>query len=133
MRALARPNPALDYDPDVEIDRLIAYRDRDHEDPDRNRHIPAAGQQGRILIATWNIANLGVHRRRQRDIEVIAAIISWFEIVAIQEVADNLTDFLRVVAALPDHFAYVFNDRDGSARRLQRFQVKRNGKKVIPY
>ncbi len=66
-----------------------------------------------MLIATWNIANLGVHKRRSDDLEVIAEILSWFEIIAVQEVADNLVDFLAVMANLPNHFAWIFNDRAG--------------------
>jgi hypothetical protein len=48
---------------------------------------------------------------------VIAAILSWFEIVAIQEVADNLDDFFRVIEDLPDHFDWIFNDRAGNDER----------------
>jgi hypothetical protein len=117
MRSLTRPNPEHTYNANTEINRLIAYRDQVHQDPDDNRHIPAVGQPGQVLIATWNIANLGVHRRRQSDINVIAAILSWFEIVAIQEVADNLDDFLSVVDALPNDFSCVFNDRAGNDER----------------
>jgi len=117
MRSLARPNPDHTYNANTEITRLINYRDRVNPNPDDNRHIPAVGQAGRVLIATWNIANLGVHQRRQSDIRVIAAILSWFEIVAIQEVADNLDDFNRVIAALPNHFDWFFNDRAGNDER----------------
>lgn len=117
MRSLARPNPEYTYDVDAEISRLIDYRDHVHEDSAKNRHIPTAGQAGNVLIATWNIANLGVHKRRQSDLEVIAEILSWFEIVAIQEVADNLSDLVRVLDVLPNHFKYVFNDRAGNDER----------------
>jgi len=117
MRSLTRPNPAHIYDADNEITQLINYRDQVHQDPVDNRHIPAVGQAGQVLIATWNIANLGVHQRRQADISVIAAILSWFEIVAIQEVADNLDDLYRVRDALPNHFDCIFNDRAGNNER----------------
>jgi endonuclease/exonuclease/phosphatase family metal-dependent hydrolase len=75
------------------------------------------GQAGQVLIATWNIANLGVHKRRQRDYQVLAEILSWFEIVAVQEVADNLDDFNQVVAALPNHFDVIYSDRAGNDER----------------
>ena len=117
MRALTRPRPEHIYNSATEITNLINYRNRVHPDPADNRHIPAIGQPGHVLIATWNIANLGVHARRQSDIEVIAAILSWFEIVAIQEIADNLSDFNRVIDALPAHFGHVFNDRAGNDER----------------
>jgi endonuclease/exonuclease/phosphatase family metal-dependent hydrolase len=117
MRSLTRPNPEHTYNATTEINRLINYRDQVHPDPADDRHIPAVGQAGQVLIATWNIANLGVHRRRQSDIRVIAAILSWFEIVGIQEVADNLDDIFRVLDALPDHFDCIFNDRAGNDER----------------
>lgn len=117
MRSLARPNPEHVYDANTEINQLINYRDQVHEDPANNRNIPSLGQAGQVLIASWNIANLGVHKRRLSDISVIAAILSWFEIIAIQEVADNLDDFYRVLDALPDHFNWIFSDRAGNDER----------------
>lgn len=117
MRSLKRPNPEHAYNATTETNRLIDYRDHVHQNPANNRHIPAVGQAKQVLIATWNIANLGVHERRQSDITLIAAILSWFEIVAIQEVADNLVDFYRVLDALPDHFDWIFNDRAGNDER----------------
>lgn len=117
MRALTRPKPEYTYSATTEINRLISYRDHVHQDPAKNRQIPAVGQAGQVLIATWNIANLGVHKRRQADYKVIAAILSWFEIVAIQEVADNLDDFYQVLQELPEYFDWVFSDRAGNDER----------------
>ena len=117
MRALTRPNPEHQYDAQAEIDSLLRHRDAQHPDPADSRNIPAVGQAGTVLIASWNIANLGVHKRRAQDLRVIAEILSWFELVAIQEVADNLVDFDQVLAALPDHFAWIFNDRAGNDER----------------
>ncbi|MCP4875238.1 MAG: endonuclease/exonuclease/phosphatase family protein [Gammaproteobacteria bacterium] len=117
MRSLARPNPEHSYDPDIEINQLIQHRDAVPADPAKNRNIPAIGQAGQLMLASWNIANLGVHKRRSEDLRVIAQILSWFEIVAIQEIADNLDDFLSVLAELPTHFAWIFNDRAGNDER----------------
>ena len=117
MRALTRPSPEYHYDATAEIGSLIAHRDATHSDPANSRNIPAPGQQGAVLIASWNIANLGVHKRRDSDFSVIAEILSWFELVAIQEIADNLEDFLAITAKLPAHFAWIFNDRAGNDER----------------
>ena len=121
MRALKRPKPEHTYHVDTEIDHLIAYRDQVHADPSRDRHIPAVGQPGHLLLATWNIANLGVHKRRPADLQVIAAILGWFEVIAIQEVADNLSDFEQLAHELPDYFRYIFNDRAGNDERAAYF------------
>jgi endonuclease/exonuclease/phosphatase family metal-dependent hydrolase len=117
MRSLARPKPEHIYDPQTEIDNLIQHRDAVPADIKRNRNIPAPGEAGMLLLASWNIANLGVHKRRPADLKVIATILSWFEIVAIQEIADNLDDFMGLIAELPDHFAWIFNDRAGNDER----------------
>jgi endonuclease/exonuclease/phosphatase family metal-dependent hydrolase len=128
MRALTRPRPEHHYDADAEIASLIQYRDATPENPANNRNIPAPGQQGAVLIASWNIANLGVHRRRDSDFRVIAEILSWFEIVAIQEIADNLEDFLAIATELPAHFAWIFNDRAGNDERSAYFYDTRRVK-----
>ncbi len=117
MRSLAKPNPEFVYDPQTEIDRLKAYRDAVPFGSPHSRAIPPPGQAGSILVATWNIANLGAHKRRDDDLRIIAEILSWFEIVAIQEIADNLNDFLGLVAHLPGHFDWIFNDRAGNDER----------------
>ena len=117
MRALTRPNPEHTYTATTEINRLRTYRDAPHANPANSRNIPAVGQAGKLLLATWNVANLGVHKRRLPDIKVIAEILSWFEIVAVQEVADNLDDFNRVLNELPSHFDWFFNDRAGNDER----------------
>ncbi len=117
MRSLKPPDPEYTYDPDVEIARLLEYRDCIHADPAQNRHIPAVGQAGQVLMASWNVANLGLHRRRAADYQVIAEMISWFELIAIQEVADKLDDIEQVLAVLPDYFSLIFSDRAGNNER----------------
>ena len=117
MRSLTRPNPEHNYSANTEINHLIQYRDQVHPNPEDNRHIPAVSQAGQLLIATWNIANLGVHKRRLSDIEVISEILSWFEIVAIQEVADNLDHLIQVANTLPGYFDMIFSDRAGNDER----------------
>lgn len=117
MRALTRPKPEHTYNAATEIAHLRTYRDAVPPDPTMSRNIPAVGKAGHVLIATWNIANLGVHKRRASDHHVIAEILSWFELVAVQEVADNLTDFLAVTQHLPSHFRWIFSDRAGNDER----------------
>ena len=117
MRALTRPNPEHRYNPQTEIDRLHQHRDATPSNPAHSRNIPPIGQTGKVLVATWNIANLGVHKRRVEDLDVLAEVVSWFEIIAIQEVADNLDDFEGLVERLPAHFDWIFNDRVGNDER----------------
>ncbi len=48
MRALARPKPEHNYDPQTEIDNLIQHRDAVPAEVTRNRNIPAPGQSGKL-------------------------------------------------------------------------------------
>lgn len=41
--------------------------------------------QNRLLILTWNIANLGQQERTDDDLSIIAHIMSWFDVIAVQE------------------------------------------------
>lgn len=116
MRALARPSPAHAYDPAAEVAALRAHRDRPAIDISDSRVIPGPSD-GHVVVGSWNIANLGVHKRRPSDLAVIAEILSWFEILAVQEVADNLDDFLALTDFLPPYFGFVFSDRAGNDER----------------
>jgi hypothetical protein len=40
----------------------------------------------RVLLATWNLANLGVEQRRDKDDQLIAKLVGWFDLVALREV-----------------------------------------------
>ncbi|MCP3880955.1 MAG: hypothetical protein GY701_21545 [Sulfitobacter sp.] len=116
MRALERPNPEHIFDPGAEIAGLLAHRDNVPADPAEDRRIPPP-TAGHVLLGSWNIANLGVHKRRPSDWDVIAELLSWFEIVAIQEIADDRSDLEAVLGRLPGYFSVVFNDRAGNDER----------------
>jgi endonuclease/exonuclease/phosphatase family metal-dependent hydrolase len=72
----------------------------------------------RLLIATWNIANLGVQQRRSKDYRLIAEIISWFDLVAVQEVNDNLQGLEGVREWLPDRYRALYSDASGNRERM---------------
>jgi hypothetical protein len=36
-----------------------------------------------LLLATWNVANLGLQERRAEDCQLSAEIVSWFDVVAL--------------------------------------------------
>lgn len=50
--------------------------------------IPAASNT-HLLIATWNIANFGEQKREPDHLKIIAEILSWFDLVAVQEIKEN--------------------------------------------
>lgn len=107
MPPFPKPDTDFKYDLDVELARLREHR--------RLREIPDRGD-GRLLLATWNVANLGVQERRQQDYRLIAELIDWFDIVALQEVADDLTGLYAIRDLLPDRRILV-SDTAGNDER----------------
>ena len=81
MPAFPKPNFVYDFDLNTELQNLI-----DHKS---TRQVPEKSVD-KLLIATWNIANLGLQDRWNEHYKLIAKIISWFDVIAIQETNDNL-------------------------------------------
>src|SRR3954462_1894284 len=107
------PKPRFDYEYDLdrEIAAVRAYR---RQKP--GRQIPAKGRD-RLLLATWNIANLGVQDRLDTDYALIAEVVSWFDLAAIQEVNDNLRGIEAIHAHLPARYDLLFSDASGNRER----------------
>lgn len=112
MPSFPKPGFTFRYRPDVEIRRLRSYRDTA-----RGRAIPPRADDT-VLIATWNIANLGQQKRRGKDYRVLAEIISWFDIVAIQETKDQLVGLQSIVAQLPAGWSFLVSDTGGNNERM---------------
>jgi endonuclease/exonuclease/phosphatase family metal-dependent hydrolase len=108
------PKPTFDFDYDVasEITALREYRDTKP-----GRAVPAKAAN-RLLLATWNVANLGVQEREESDYQLIAAMVAWFDIVAIQEVNDNLVGLREICKHLPASYRCLFSDIAGNKERL---------------
>lgn len=105
------PKPAFHYDYSWihERNALRAHRSK-RAIPDHPRH--------RLVVATWNLANLGVQKRRDKDYALIAEIISWFDLVAVQEVRENLEGLRGIMRHLPRNWVAIFTDRSGNDERL---------------
>jgi endonuclease/exonuclease/phosphatase family metal-dependent hydrolase len=108
------PKPSFEYEYEVasEIEALRSHR---QEKPGRN--IPEKAED-RILIATWNIANLGAQDRREEDYRLIAELIRWFDLVALQEVKDDIRGLREIQKHLPASFRALFSDHAGNNERL---------------
>jgi endonuclease/exonuclease/phosphatase family metal-dependent hydrolase len=107
------PKPRFEYKYDLarEVAALRAYP---LQKPDRK--IPKKSKD-RLLVATWNIANLGVQDRLDCDYALIAEIIGWFDLVAVQEVNDNLRGIDAIHAQLPARYDLLFSDASGNRER----------------
>lgn len=112
MPSFPLPTFEFDYDPAEEIAALRNYRDTKP-----GRAIPSK-QYNRLLVATWNIANLGLQKRREEDYRLIAEMLSWFDIVAVQEVNDNLVGLRSIQEYLPREYRVIFSDPAGNNERM---------------
>ncbi|MEE9350905.1 MAG: endonuclease/exonuclease/phosphatase family protein [Thiotrichaceae bacterium] len=111
-RSFPKPTFSHSYIAESEIQRLRNYRDTK-----TGRQIPAK-KNDHLLLATWNIANLGGQKRTPKDYAILAEIISWFDIIAIQETKDELSGIRAILAALPDHYQMIFSDKAGNEERM---------------
>jgi endonuclease/exonuclease/phosphatase family metal-dependent hydrolase len=111
MPPFPKPNFAYSYDLDSELAALRSYP-REKKD----RRIPKKARD-RLLVATWNIANLGVQNRLDSDYALIAEMIGWFDLAAVQEVNDDLRGIEAIHSKLPARYDLLFSDASGNQER----------------
>lgn len=87
-----------------------------------------------VRIATWNLREFGGNKYNGRDYEClyyIAEIISHFDIVAVQEVRDNLDEFLDLLKILGPDWSYLATDvTDGPSGNQERMVYLYNRRRV---
>lgn len=108
MISFAKPNFTLNIDFNQEVQNLLTHK--------ASRGLPEKSND-KLLICTWNIANLGLHDRHDDHYKLIAEILSWFDIIAIQEVYDNLNGLNSLDSHLPSHYDILFSDKGGNSER----------------
>lgn len=108
------PKPTTVYKVNVtnEIINMVAYK---KNKPDRN--IPKKTKT-KLLLATWNIANFGLQKREEEHYKIIAVMLSWFDIIAIQELNDNLEGLRILQKELPKNYQVIFSDVSGNDERM---------------
>lgn len=75
--------------------------------------IPSKTLGTTLLLATWNIREFGTSKYGGRSLEAyyyIAEIISKFDLIAIQEVREDLSALKKLLSILGKHWSYVFTD-----------------------
>ena len=107
----AHEKPRFDYDVDVDLERR---RIRSHQ---RHREIPTRNDDN-LILATWNLTNFGLQKREDEHLDIMAEIIKPFDIIAVQEVADNLTDLDYILERLGTQWDAIFTDIAGNYERL---------------
>jgi endonuclease/exonuclease/phosphatase family metal-dependent hydrolase len=109
MPTFPKPKFAYSFDPDEEIQRL-----RQHK---QDRGIPRKTQD-RMLLATWNLCNFGAQERLDNHLKITAEVLSWFDVVALQEVRGNFADLTKVQLLLGDKWRLLFSDPAGNDERM---------------
>ena len=97
---------------------------KEFNDNGRSHGLPAVRVDS-FVIASWNLRQFGTIQgkrelERRRDIEAfrfIASIISHFDLVAIQEVKDDLASLRELIQLLPD-YDVVVSDMTGNTERV---------------
>jgi endonuclease/exonuclease/phosphatase family metal-dependent hydrolase len=112
MPPFPKPSFTYNYQLDAQIQAL-----RDWEKTEPGRNIPDKAQD-RVLLATWNIANLGVQDRRDQDYELIAEILGWFDVIAIQETHSDLTGLMSIKRYMSADYRLLFSDAGGNDERM---------------
>jgi endonuclease/exonuclease/phosphatase family metal-dependent hydrolase len=108
MPPFPKPRSRFDYDLDTELAAL-----REHK---KLREVPSR-EDDRLLLASWNVANFGVQQRRDKDHRLIAEILGWFDLTAVQEVADDLSGLYAVRELLPNRYRLLISDTAGNDER----------------
>lgn len=108
MPPFRKPSPSFPYKVADELAALVAHK--------KVRGVPGK-RSDRLLLATWNIANLGVQKRRDTDYQLLAQIIGWFDLLALQECSDNLEGLRTIESHLPKSFRALFSDPGGNNER----------------
>ncbi|NUM32605.1 MAG: endonuclease/exonuclease/phosphatase family protein [Bacteroidetes bacterium] len=112
MPAFPKPDTLIKVDALKEIKNLNDYKNKK-----TGRFIPKSISDN-LLIATWNIANLGVQKRETGHYKIISEIISWFDVIALQEVNDNTEGLMKLLKQLDKKFKYIFTDPSGNNERM---------------
>ncbi len=102
---------------DRTIDRLLALR------AGITRDISPRNKQESFHLASWNIRDFGGARlnpspRSEESLLYIAEVISAFDLVAVQEVNENMAAFKAVTELLGAHWNYIVTDQSGNMERL---------------
>ena len=94
--------------------RLLELRTKLHAPAEEGGYgVPGRTLNETLLLATWNIREFDSSKggdRLKESIYYIAEIVSHFDLVAVQEVREDLDALQRLVRLLGDHWSYIVTD-----------------------
>ena len=103
--------PTFDYAFDLD-DQLAVLRNHS-----KHRKLPEASGDN-LRIATWNLTNFGRQERGDEHLRLMAEIVGLFDLVAVQEVADDLGQMNTMLEMLGGNWNFVYTDIAGNQERL---------------
>lgn len=115
----------LKYFSKLERDRTLAGLIRLRKQLDSE--LPKRTRDSTLIIGTWNIRNFDDNRfmnghRTGEDMYYIAEIISRFDVIAVQEICEDLAPLEKVMQILGNEYKYILTDktegRSGNEERL---------------
>lgn len=84
--------------------------------------IPSSELDETLNLATWNIRHFGRTPRKQASLHYIAEILGQFDLIAITELSENLSDLGKVLRILGPYWRAVYSDavpdRGGNGERM---------------
>lgn len=84
-------------------------------------NIPPTKVDENLILGTWNIRHFGAQPRTADAKRLIAEIINCFDVIALTEVKDDLSDLRDVLAILGPYWHVVYSDYDADgAGNLER-------------
>lgn len=101
-------NPSFTYDLQTERQALLATKTL--------RGIPQKAVD-KLLTATWNLTNFGLQNRTDDDFSLMGEVIGWFDLIAIQEIADSLSHLRLLMNYLPASYRVILSDIGGNDER----------------
>ena len=108
MIAHNQENPVFTYSLPTERQALLSTKIL--------RNVPHKAAN-KLLAATWNLTNFGIQKRSNDDLALMAEVVSWFDLVAIQEVADDLAYLRKLMTNLPATYKVAISDIGGNDER----------------
>lgn len=111
MHAHKKPTFSYDVILEDELKQVREWRKK------KDRIIPPKTDNN-LLVATWNLTNFGLQKRKAAHLEIMAEILKPFDVVAVQEVADNLKDLSSLLSKLGSDWDTIYTDIAGNKERL---------------
>ena len=94
--------------------------------------VPSSLLDEQILVASWNIRAFGKGKRDEKAIHLIAEILSYFDLISIQELGDSLADLARVMNVLGPYWKVVYSDvTEGSRGNRERIAYVYDKRSVV--